>query len=280
MAQARKRRRNTGSAKDTVIAILVGIIAVETYFLVRVYGPQRPVRRGAPARVSAPARPSLGKIAVIIDDNGYSRTDCAQINSLGHPVTISVLPQLPYSQQIAACAERDHQEVMLHLPMEPHQNHDAYPDDYIIKTTTPPRQVVAKLQQALAEVPQAVGVNNHMGSKATEDPQLMGVLFAQLKKDKLFFVDSRVTAKTICRPLAERYQLPFAQREIFLDNENNRPYIEGQFRQLAEAARKKGAAIGIGHARALTWEITREQLDLLAAQGFEIVTVKDIVADR
>ena len=270
--------RSRGSVKDTVIAILVGIIALESYFLLRAYGRPRIPSRQSPSRVSGVKKPSLGKIAVIIDDNGYSQTDCARINAIGHPVTISVLPQLPYSRQIAACAARDRQEVMLHLPLEANQNHDAYPDDYIIKTSTPPRLVVARLQQALAEVPQAVGVNNHMGSKATEDPQLMGLLFAQLKKTGLFFVDSRVTAKTICRPLARQYHLPFAQREIFLDNENNRPYIEGQFRQLAEAARKKGAAIGIGHARALTWEITREQLDQLAAQGFEIVPVKDIVA--
>lgn len=266
-----KRSGSRDTLKNVMIVILFSIIVVETMLLAKVYVP------GFHPRSRIPERTSLGKIAIIIDDTGYSMNDCATLSQLSAPVTVSVLPHLRYSQEIAHCAHTQGKEVMLHLPLEPHQNNDTYPGNYIITTSMPPSLIIQKFNDALASVPHAKGVNNHMGSKATEDTALMSLLFTQMKKNNLYFLDSRVTRKTICPQLARQRHLPFAERDVFLDNKNDRDYIEQQFRELRQTAVKHGYAIGICHARALTWEILKEQLELMTSIGYEIVPVKSLI---
>ncbi|MFA5261089.1 MAG: divergent polysaccharide deacetylase family protein [Candidatus Omnitrophota bacterium] len=270
----RHRSKKSGSPdtiKNVVIAILFSIVIFETILLARVYVP------GFRPKIRIPERTSLGKVAIIIDDNGYNMTDCNAISQINAPITVSVLPHLKYSQEIAHCAHNQGKEVMLHLPLEPHQNNDTYPGNYIITTVMPPSLVIQKFNEALASVPHAKGINNHMGSKATEDTALMSILFTQMKINNLYFVDSRVTRKTICPLLASQRHLPFAERDVFLDNKNDRTYIEQQFRELRQTAVKHGYAIGICHARALTWDILKEQIDLMTSIGYEIVPVKSII---
>ena len=266
-----KRSGSYDTVKNVFIAILFSIVAVETIMLARIYVP------GFRTKPRIPERTSLAKVAIIIDDNGYSMNDCTAMSQIDGPVTISVLPHLRYSTEIAQCAHNQGKEVMLHLPLEPHQNKEKYPKNYIITTTMPPSLVVQQFNDALASVPYAKGINNHMGSKATEDPALMSLLFTQMKKNDLYFVDSRVTRKTICPQLARQRHLPFAERDVFLDNQNERAYIEQQFRELRQTAVKNGYAIGICHARPLTWDILKEQIEHMTSIGYEIVPVKSII---
>jgi len=280
-----------------VIFVLLLIIGGETFLLWRAYqkkpGERPLIVRRRPAVVMPSSRvptpipsaitPSVapkvkrGKIAIIIDDNGNSPTECTQIEGLSIPLAISVLPSWKYSRQTAICAHRVNKDVMLHLPLEPYENTEKYPDDYIIKTTMPPRVVVRKFRRALASVPFASGMNNHMGSKAMEDMGLMVVLFPEIKAKKMFFVDSKVTNRSVGVTAAKRYHVPFSARDVFLDNESDRAYIEGQFRELAALARKRGHAVGICHARPLTWQILKEQALTLTQQGFEFVSIKDLL---
>ena len=143
--------------------------------------------------------------------------------------------------------------------------------------TYDPKEVVRKFRRAVASVPFAAGMNNHMGSKAMEDMGLMVVLFPELKAKKMFFVDSKVTRGSVGVTVAKRYHVPFAARDVFLDNESDRAYIEGQFRELAALAEKRGSAVGICHARPLTWQVLQEQAMVLTQQGFEFVSIKDLL---
>ena len=126
-------------------------------------------------------------------------------------------------------------------------------------------------------MPLAIGVNNHMGSKATEDGRLMSIILSRLKGKHLFFVDSLVTNHSVCRDLAKKLGVDFAQRDVFLDNKNTREDIERQFAQLARKAQRKGYAIAIGHDRPLTWQILKEQTEALERQGFKIVSIRELL---
>ncbi len=263
--------RQNEKIKDLLIVFLGIIVLVESLLLARIYFP---LFRHKP---KIPKQTSLAKIAIIIDDNGYSTKDCEALSQIDDPITISVLPHLRYSREVAVCAHDHHKEVMLHLPLEPHRNRDKYPNNYLITTSMPDSLVIQKFNEAIQSVPFAKGLNNHMGSKATEDVELMSVIFTQMKRNNLYFVDSRVTRKTICPYLARKRNLPFAERDVFLDNENDRAYIEQQFLKLKQQAVKNGYAIGIGHARPLTWQIIKEQTEHLSALGYEFVTVKSII---
>ena len=305
------------SSKDVLIWILLVIVLFESYLLFKIYQrktvtvnkslaphsasvipePSRKIYRATakspPRVVSAPStaaeKPaenplpqspplvSRGKIAIIIDDSGYNIEDCHHLASISAPVTISILPNLEYSTAISECAPRYHKEVMLHLPLEAHVSKELYPPGYMITTKMPKDAVLKRLREALASVPSADGINNHAGSKATEDERLMAIIFAELKQRHMFFVDSLVTGKSICRPVAAKINLPFTKRDVFLDNENRREYIEKQFKILAQYAKMRGFAVGIGHTRSLTWQIIQEQTEILRKQGFELVTVGDII---
>lgn len=257
--------------KDGVILLLLVIIAAQGYWL------WRPDPQKVPETAGGPPQKALGKIAVIVDDSGYNIQDCHFLSLIPHPLTVAILPELAYSRDIAACARQNGKEVMLHLPLEPHQTAEHYRQGYIITDEMSPAEVAGRFQEALSAVPFAEGINNHMGSKATEDTELMSLVFDQLAAKNLFFIDSRVTVNSICAPLARRKGIPFAERDVFLDNRNERTYIEGQFRELAREAKEKGQAIGIGHARTLTWQIIKEQTEKLTNEGFQIVPVEELV---
>ena len=303
---ARKFKGFSARAYKTASYILLGIVIIETIFLVRIcfkgqFAPKAARRQAVAvgkkkitkipvakmtAPAPAPSRPpagiptpkhSKGKIAIIVDDSGYNPRDCEYLRSISSPVTISILPNLRQSKKIAQCAHAYQKEVMLHLPLEAHENEDVYPKNYVINIDMPKGLIIDRLEEALESVPYADGINNHMGSKATEDQRLMSIIFAQLLNKNLFFVDSRVTSKTVCPGLARKTGLPFAIRDVFIDNINKRPAIEAQFHELARLAAENGFAIGIAHTRPLSWKIIQEQTEELKQEGFEIVPVKTIV---
>ena len=296
------KRKKQGDSRNFVIGVLSIIVAIETFLLLNPQHkeiPQQksgitekkivpekitkiPVQPVVPAPVfpkpsmgEAIKKPSVGRIAIVLDDWGYHLESCQAIEAIPQPIAVAVLPGLAYSKAIAQCAHDHHKVVMLHLPLEPHQYLEHYPFNYIITTSMRQQRVERLLEKNLEDVPFVEGVNNHMGSKATEDRRLMSIVFARLKERKLFFLDSMVTSNSICRDLAREMRIHFTQRDIFLDNKNERSYIENQFTQLAKLARRKGSAVAIGHDRPLTLQIVKEQLEKLQKEGFQIVSIEE-----
>jgi len=272
-------RRPPGT--DYGFLIFIVVLSLAAGYLLSVFFPPRlPKKNFVPVpgvSQKPPLQKTPDKIAFIIDDNGYSDEACRFIQAIPQPMAVAVLPHLPYSKRVAACAHAANKEVMLHLPLEPHVNQEKYPEGYVITTAMSAKTIARTLEDALASVPYAAGVNNHMGSKATEDRATMTTLFKIFRQRGLFFIDSRVTLNSMAPAMAPASGVPFAERDVFLDNKNDRAYIEGQFAELAREARKKGQAIGIGHARALTWTILKEQAQRLEQEGFRVVPVTDIL---
>jgi uncharacterized protein len=234
--------------------------------------------------VPAPVLPAItkpsgatAKVAIIIDDWGYSTKNCQYLRDFKNPITVAILPNLQHSIDVMNCAHEAGQEIMLHLPMEPHKNTDSYPTDYILTTKMLPTKVDKILSDILDKMPYVQGVNNHMGSKATEDRRLMTTVYRQLRHRKLFYVDSRVTAKSVCAPLAKEIGVSFTSRDVFLDNVNERVAIQNQLAVLARLAKKRGWAIAIGHDRSLTLQVIQERAAWFKEQGIEFVTVKEIL---
>ncbi len=222
-------------------------------------------------------KPIIGRIAIIVDDFGYNNRSCKFFELLNVPISASILPKLAYSEETANCAHRNNKEVMLHLPLEPHKYSEKYPDNYVIETSMNKNQIIRILNESFKSTPFADGTNNHMGSKGTEDQALMKIILTYLKKQSLFFVDSFVSENSVCLELSKKMDVPSIKRDIFLDNKNNRQYIENQFLKLADIARKKGYAVGIGHDRRLTQKIILEQTKLLSEQGFEFISIKEML---
>jgi polysaccharide deacetylase 2 family uncharacterized protein YibQ len=232
-----------------------------------------PVISGVAARGAG-----IAKVAIIIDDWGYSTKNCQYLRDIKDPLTVAVLPSLPHSNDVMQCAHEAGKEIMLHLPMEPHNNSDQYPEDYILTTAMSPIKVDRLLSEILDKMPYVDGVNNHMGSKATEDRKLMTTIYKQLRHRNLFYVDSRVTAKSVCAPLAKEMGVPFTSRDVFLDNVNERTAISNQLTSLARIAKKRGWAVAIGHDRSLTLQVIVERIPWFKEQGIEFVSVKNLIS--
>jgi polysaccharide deacetylase 2 family uncharacterized protein YibQ len=138
-------------------------------------------------------------------------------------------------------------EVMLHLPMEPEASSRVAPGKEEICVGMTSFEIEHILESSLASVPQAVGVNNHMGSRATADPRLMAAVMRSLAEHHLYFVDSRTTAASVALEAARQQGLPAFYRSVFLDDTRSVPYTLGQLRRFRRVLQAQGAALAIGH---------------------------------
>ncbi|MFO7712786.1 divergent polysaccharide deacetylase family protein [Desulfosarcina sp.] len=199
-------------------------------------------------------------VAIIIDDIGYDRKIADGFLALGVPLTFSVLPKGTFNHSIIDHALAKEVEIMLHLPMEPFNYPGVNPGPGALLSSMNPDELIAQLNANLDSIPHVKGVNNHMGSKLTASSDQMRQIFTILKKRDLFFVDSRTSVDTRCRPSAELLDLPFAERDVFIDHEQNPAFVRKQIKLLIKRARRQGYAIGIAHPHPVTLAVLKEML--------------------
>ncbi len=217
----------------------------------------------APLPKPKPAAESLPKVAIIIDDLGYDRRIAQKFLDLDEGLTFSVLPHTPHTHLIAAAILKKGGEVMLHLPMEPLEYPSVDPGPGALLSSMSADDLIVQLREDLSDVPGIKGVNNHMGSKLTAESARLYQVFSVLKQEGLFFIDSRSTAETVGRPSARLFQLPFAERDVFLDHVQDPDMIRLRIKELIQTARKNGEAIGIAHPSKTTLRILEEMLPML-----------------
>lgn len=216
-----------------------------------------------------------GKIAIVLDDWGYSRRHVSWLASVQWPLTIAVLPGLPYSSRVAEAAHTHGHEVILHMPMEA-MNPAAARESRTILTGMSRQEILDRLSQSLASVPYARGISNHQGSKVTADSELMEVILRQTQRNNLYFLDNR-TGRSVAARVAKQLGTPFAERAVFLDHKNEQEAIRQQLVQLTKLAAERGQAIGIGHDRPETLEVLEEILPALERAGYTLVLVSELV---
>ena len=223
--------------------------------------PLKDIPRPKPEKVTTlTPENSLPRVAIILDDIGYDREIVTKFLSLNLPLTLSMLPKSPYASSILANAQEHNVEIMLHQPMEPFEYPRANPGPGALLSSMSPDKLVQQFIQNLDEMPFVSGVNNHMGSKMTANAAQMRQLFTVMKQRNLYFIDSRTTEKTICRDSANLLQLPFGERDIFIDHFQDNEFIKKQLFQLVRIAEKHGIAIGIAHPYRRTYKILRNMM--------------------
>jgi len=230
--------------------------------------PERPVVEANPAGTGP-------RLAIILDDLGYERAPADALLALPFRLTVSVLPQLPLSTEIAEEAHRRGDQVLLHLPMA--STHDgARPEAVELWPGMNSEEVAQVVSRMIATVPHAVGVNNHQGSLATADPQLMAALMPVLREQGLFFIDSRTTAQTVAYDTAERMGVRAAYRNVFLDDTPTREAVLAQLSLARRKAEREGWAIAIGHPHAATLAALEEKVPQLEKSGIRLVFASDL----
>jgi polysaccharide deacetylase 2 family uncharacterized protein YibQ len=221
--------------------------------------------------------PRLLRAAIVIDDMGQDLDAARKLLALDYPLTFSVLPYLRYTQITAQEAHRNGHEVMLHLPMEPEPGAHVAPGQGAILIGMGAAQVERVVQNDLAAVPYASGVNNHMGSRATQDAALMAEVMKTLADHRLYFIDSRTTGASVALEAAHREHLPSFYRTVFLDNTETVPYTLEQLREFRRTVEQDGVALAIGHPHSTTITALQQFLPELERTDIELVVPSQIV---
>ena len=216
------------------------------------------------------------KIAIVVDDFGYSKNNIDEFLGLKQQVTISILPEQRYTREIAGLAKARGFEVILHLPLESNRE-DVVEETDTIRTGMSEKEILLHLKKELDEVPGADGVNNHMGSKATADTAVMTPMLRYLKSRNLYFLDSLTSGNSVCTDAARSVGVGCARRDIFLDNSNNTAAIEKQLEDLKIMAFKRGSAIAICHDRKNTAAVLEKVLPEMEKEGIEFVRLSALV---
>jgi len=224
-------------------------------------------RKDIPASIPKPApRKALPSVALIIDDLGYDKKIAQKFAQLDVTLTFSILPHSPFQKKIARLAQSKGLEIMIHMPMEPVEYPQVNPGPGTLLTSMSPDELINQLDQNLNTLPGVKGINNHMGSRLTSESTQMYQIFSILKKRGLFFIDSRTTSESLCEPSARLLQVPFAQRDVFIDHYLKPDFMRNQIKELIRIAQKNGEAVGIMHPHSTTLKVLQEMLPNLKGQ--------------
>lgn len=217
---------------------------------------------------------SLPMIAIVIDDMGISVSRTRDIASLKYPINASFLTYAKNLKGQISLAKASGQEIMAHLPMEPQVMQNFTPT--MLTTKMNDEELLSTLRNMLEAIPEAKHVNNHMGSRITEDKHRMAVVMKELAARKIGFLDSKTTPHSAAPEQARRFGIDLTMRNVFLDNKDDFDYITKQLKQTEEIARKRGYAIAIGHPKAQTYQALKAWLPTVKDKGFRLVKISEL----
>lgn len=232
--------------------------------------------KAAPAAAPKPNTPAAvkGKLAVVIDDAGRDLESQHVYESLGIPLTLAVMPNQVHTRDAALSWHAHGLPVILHQPMESVSGIGM--ESKVILTSMGDEEIRSLLKSSLFQVPEAVGINNHQGSKATTDRHTMDVVMNELHHRHLFFFDSRTNSTTAADAAATSYGVPYVRNDLFVDNEADVAAISSMIREAAKRAQKYGTYVIIGHCRPKTAEAFRQMVPQLEKEGIQFVYVSSL----
>ena len=219
----------------------------------------------------------IATIVLVIDDFGYRNDSVSDgFLDLNIPITCAIIPGHLQSRKFAQKAFAAGKEVIIHMPMESSLNTPGE-DEYKIKSGMTSEEVEWRIREVLKEMPEAIGMNNHQGSKATTNGKVMSVLGLVLKANNKFFIDSRTTSKTVAEEIMRSIGVPTIRRHVFLDNDDSKDKISERIDEVARLAQKQGIAVAIGHAKPNTLKAIKDALPKLLADGYQFEFASNVV---
>jgi uncharacterized protein len=220
-------------------------------------------------------------IALIIDDFGNNSDGIELFKSLNVPFTAAVMPNMPYTHEESLFFYNSQNDVILHMPMQPKLGSNYLLGDKPVTVDQSSDEIRENILHSLNQINGAVGINNHMGSKAMEDPRIVNILLEIAKEKDLIVIDSKTTSMSLPKKLAPGHGVTVFERDIFLDSITLEPNkIKENLDKTAKIAKERGYAIAIGHVGAsggaVTAKAINEKAPKLESQNIKFVTITEL----
>ncbi len=299
---ARKKKGGGAFRPALLLVVAVALGAAATWALRGCRGPEkpappRPTAASAPSGTAAPKsgraaamppdfesveRPGTGVVALVLDDLGYDERALETLRAWDAPLAVAVIPSAPFAGRAVKLAKEKGWDLLVHLPMEP----EAGPSEAeAVGARDDDATIRARVAEAIAKTPGAIGVNNHQGSKATADARVVRAVLGVVKEKGLFFLDSRTTTASVAGTEAGTLGVPFLSRDVFLDDVAAEAHAAGGAPEALDAAwaralqlaKKKGDAVVIGHPRRETLNFLEKRLASEKTAGVRLVKVSELV---
>ncbi|UQZ74878.1 hypothetical protein C2I17_10100 [Niallia circulans] len=200
------------------------------------------------AQEAAPSKNQVRKeLAIVIDDFGNNMKGTEEMLNLPVPITVAIMPFLSTSKEDAIRAHKKGHEVIVHLPLEPKKGKKSWLGPGAITTDLSDQEIRKRVKDAIESIPYAVGMNHHMGSKATEDKRVMKIILEECRNHSLYYLDSKTTSNSVIKELAEELNVPYLENDLFFDHIYTSQYINKQASRLAKKLDTEQEFIAIGH---------------------------------
>jgi uncharacterized protein len=239
------------------------------------------ISAGGPTAAASESPSNDKRLAIIIDDVGNDMRGTAEILAMPVKLTVAVMPFLPTTKKDAIAAHEKGMDVIVHMPMEPKKGRPEWLGPGAITSNLTDEEVRSRVEKAIDDVPHAIGMNNHMGSKITSDKRIMSIVLDVCNERGLFFVDSRTNFRSVVGELAVSKNMPPVGNDIFLDDQNSKQHIRKQLDLAAQRAIDKNICVVIGHvghSGMNTSAVIRESVSRLQNQ-VQFVGIGDLVRD-
>lgn len=237
-----------------------------------------PVQTVSPTMIPPAAR-HAPVIAIVIDDMGVDAKRSRQMMAMTSGLTLAFLPYGEKTPELAARAQAQGHEIMIHQPMEPLDGAKDAGQDILVRGMSA-EAMAEVLDRARERVPGAKGINNHMGSALTQDRTAMQNFMQALSGSGFYFLDSRTIGSSVAEDEAVKAGVPTLGRDVFLDHVQNPRAVEASLNRLVTIAKKQGYAVGIGHPHDVTIAVLVPWLKKLDQNGVRLVTLGDLVQRR
>lgn len=219
---------------------------------------------------------STPAVSIVIDDLGLSAEYTRRTIGLDSAVTLALMTYAPNLDNWSAAARAARHETLVHVPMQP-INGKIDPGPNTLTVALSDTEILGRLRWGLGRLEGYVGINNHMGSRFTQDRAGMAVVMDEVKQRGLLFLDSVTIGRTVGAATAEAMHVPAAERNVFLDDEATVAGVSRQIAVLEQVARKHGTAIAIGHPHPATLDVLAQWLPKAGSRGIAVVPLTSVV---
>lgn len=222
---------------------------------------------------------SKPRLVLVIDDIGYNQALGKRAAELPGAITYAVIPHTPLARKLAFYALNNDpsKEIIVHMPMQ--SSLGKSPGEGALTDDLEQSQFLLRIREAIADVPFAKGLSNHMGSHLTSLPIHMQWLMGELRRQDYFYLDSRTSASTRPQQAAAKEDVAYLKRDVFLDHDPSPEAIALAFERAIQLAKSRGHAVLLAHPYPSTLTYLESVLPGLAEKNIVLATASTLIEE-